>query len=610
MEKHLNSMPNYRAKMPKQPHDVSQSNAFTACPAMLLPVYFDMLHHGDTIHFHGNMFARLNPMVVASLGKVDVHVNYFFVPLSLMYTPAPSLFYQTQDILSSNIDVSKLVKDSFPKYDINSSLSNILTLNYTLSSSPYYYTESSTHPDASSIVLSNVNFDCVGKSYYRMLDMFRYNPTAVFTSAPSNVRSNPVTTPWFLAAYQACYQLYYRNDDREYKDYCYNFDRYYDQQTWETPDLAAPMFTLRYASRNKDYFNAVKVSPIGSSISMLNGSDSWSLLSSVNSYLTDSPSYRGTSENGFSQYSDDLYTQSVQTLTDVGGFTRISSAGIRQLFMVDKMLRVIGRADKNYESQFLAHYGVKIPHDVMHNITHIGHDTAVLSPEPIISSANTFDSSTGDGSALGEIGGQGQVSLKGSKRSFTAPFHGVFMAIVHFMPRMRYVPGIDKLHDLSSPMSFWQPEYDRRGMQPLFLYETDSAYFNQSSTRLGWQFAYEQFKRKYDVVSRAFLGAAANQTDTVNTYSPWVMSIKPFGGLTSAGFNMPSITALGGSFYSLLGSPNDLNGIMQVPHSTLWSDSYTYDKPWLLYQTDPLICDFYLECKKVNFMSEFGEPQL
>ena len=35
------------------------------------------------------------------------------------------------------------------------------------------------------------------------------------------------------------------------------------------------------------------------------------------------------------------------------------SANIRQLFMVDKLLRVVGRADKDYESQFLAHFGVK-----------------------------------------------------------------------------------------------------------------------------------------------------------------------------------------------------------------------------------------------------------
>ena len=48
----------------------------------------------------------------------------------------------------------------------------------------------------------------------------------------------------------------------------------------------------------------------------------------------------------------------------------------------------------------------------------------VLSPSPVISSANTFDGS--NGSALGEVGGQGQVSLNGKKRNFTAPCHGVY----------------------------------------------------------------------------------------------------------------------------------------------------------------------------------------
>ena len=101
--------------------------------------------------------------------------------------------------------------------------------------------------------------------------------------------------------------------------------------------------------------------------------------------------------------------------------------------MVEKLLRVVGRA-KNYESQFLAHY-IKIPHDVMHNITHIGHDMITITPESVISSANTFDSTTGEGSALlGEIGGKGSGMLSGRKHNFTAPFHGVFMVFLILFP--------------------------------------------------------------------------------------------------------------------------------------------------------------------------------
>ena len=36
-------MPDYQARMPKQPHDTSRSIAFTASTGMELPVYYDML---------------------------------------------------------------------------------------------------------------------------------------------------------------------------------------------------------------------------------------------------------------------------------------------------------------------------------------------------------------------------------------------------------------------------------------------------------------------------------------------------------------------------------------------------------------------------------------
>lgn len=88
MAKKLNSMPDYQARMPKQPHDTSRSLAFTASTGMELPVYYDMLHLGDELHFNGNLFARLNPLFTAALAEIDLHVDYFFVPLSVMYTPS------------------------------------------------------------------------------------------------------------------------------------------------------------------------------------------------------------------------------------------------------------------------------------------------------------------------------------------------------------------------------------------------------------------------------------------------------------------------------------------------------------------------------------------
>lgn len=597
MAKKLNSMPDYQARMPKQPHDVSQSFTFTSSTGMLLPVYFDMLHTGDELHFDLNAFTRLNPLNAPTLGEIDLHFDYFFVPLSVMYTPATSIFYQTDDLISSVIQKDSLDTDRFPLFNIDSALTKLKTSLGVNGNQAY-------GENGNYVSMLNSSFDCAGKAALRLLDLLEYSYFPLFDSDASNC--NPHTTPWFLLAYHACYQLYYRNDDRQQKAYkLFNADFYYNSPAvWDDYLLLG----LNYASAYKDYFNSVKVSPIGSSMSMLNGSSSWDMLSKVNSYLFNGASYSRAGADG-----DNASDDKLATTINNDECNYVNVANIRQLFMVDKLLRVTGRASKDYESQFLAHFGIKIPHDDLHNITHIGHDMVSLKPFPVVSSADT--ATENGGAALGDVGGQGYVSLDGKKRNFKAPFHGVFMVIFHAQPKFRYYPGISKLHDLSDPMKFWQPEYDRKGMQPLFVYEFYKEDNSLETGRIGWQFAYEHFKRKFDKVSLAFRNPYSSGGST-NMYAPWVMSRKPYQ-LPNASAPWQPISDNAdlpngelGDFTSLLSTPHDLDMIMSVPYQSTWIADLSFRDAHQLFKTDPLITDMRFTCKKVNFMSEYGEPEL
>lgn len=607
MAKKLNSMPDYRANMPRQPHDVSQSLGFSTCPGMLSPVYYDMLHTGDSIHFSASQFTRLNPLNVASIGDIDVHLDYFFVPLTVLYTPSSSMFYQTDDLVSSVFaDKSQWASfSSFPVFDFSSWLASWFTTSGTPIQSLSQPLYGVTDPN-----LAYQVFDCYGKSIFRIWDFLDMNPLNILTTIDDDqVPSNqPNYVPWFALAYQSIYQLYFRNDDRERKNYHYNIDKYYNVASWyETAaDDNKSIFSMNYVSRPKDYFNSVKVSPIGSSVSALDSNTLSSLFSNVNQFINQFPVALVDSASANSP-SIDSSTQLRSSSTQ----NRTTTGLIRHLFMTEKLLRVIGRAEKNYESQFLAHYGIKIPHDVMHNITHIGHDMITFSPKGVVSQADTYNSGTDEGMALGQVAGEGYSMLSGRKHNFEAPFHGVFMVISHIIPRQRYVLGLNKLHQLNSVNDFWQPEFDRKGMQPLFNYEGDGS--ANSSGRIGWQFAYEQFKRKSDKVTLAYMPTRSSRL-SVNNWSPWFTSVFPFyhvnnTGTLQAPTYWPAIDPT-----DLLVGPCDLNVQMKVLHDTRWpvlASSETYvSKPWILYQTDPFICDFNINCKKVNMMSEYGEPEL
>lgn len=620
MAKKLNSMPDFTAHLPKSVHDLSQSTAYTCCPGSLNPVYFDMLHTGDKLHFSASEFVRLNPLNGQPLGEIDVHLDYFFVPLSVMYTPAPSMFYQTDDLVSS-----ALLKTSFPDttkfpvFDLKGSFGPVFA-DATVPNNACVYATIDGNPRT----LNNQAFDCLGKSLFRMFDFFDI-PVEPFLdhmghledeSGRTAIDDLPSFTPWFALAYQAVYQLYFRNDDREPKNYHYNIDKYYNSVSFnENTAVAKSIFSLNYCSRPKDYFNSVKVSPILSTISSLNPTALKTVFGTVNEWLSNS-AVRGVSPDASAVSSVQDATQVKAYTVGSSGSSQFTLGAIRSMYMVEKLLRVIGRSEKNYESQFLAHFGVKIPHDSMHSITHIGHDMVTLRPDSVISSANTYNAETDQGSALGEIGGKGAVMLTGRKHNFEAPFHGVFLCISHIIPRRRYVLGLNKLHQLNSITDFYQPEFDKKGMQPIFSYEAlfDSSLVqsHDMSRRLGWQFAYEQFKRKSDRVTRAF--QPTRERSNVNTLAPWVIANLPYGYLNFNGIADTSIIHI--EPHTLMVCPTDMNACMVVPYNPFWPSSVAstvdsrHHKPWLVYQSDPFIVDFNMYCKKVNGMSEYGEPEL
>lgn len=593
----LNNMPNYTARLPKTAHKMNQSLTYMTSTGMELPVYKDLLCPGDKLHFSATQFARINQIIKPALCKVDFHLDYFFVPLTVLCNYASSWLWKTDDLINGNY--TTFSQEDFPVAKLDDFFKGLI-----VDQAGKKWEDYVSYPfgdRTNGAILAAQGFDSLGKGSYRLLDLLGYNPNGVFSqyvtehniSVVGGEYTNPNVCPWFLCAYQAIHQLWFRNDDREKKSYCYNIDKWADSSigSGDFGELVE-LVTLRYTQRNPDYFQSVKVSPLASPTSLLdvNNGDTSELLAKVNNYLSDA---------------NVLIKKSNGSITDLGGnsvsagvtSSQLTTTGaIRSMFAVEKMLRIIGRTEKTYEAQVLAHFGFKVPHDVLHNITHIGHDMGTLEPEVVISQSDTFDGS--DGQSLGSVGGQGSVKFTGRKHHFEAPCHGIFMVVAHCVPRPRYYGGFDKQNVLNKPVDFYQPEYDKLGMQPLFAYEGDIIKIG-AANRVGWQYRYEQFKRKYDRCSYAFMRPSSN---FVNEMSPWVLSQYPFSEsiYDTAGLDQ----------YLLMADGKMLDNISAVKYDSNFDSAVLYDTPWLLFQYDPFICDFYIDCTKLSIMSKYGEPEL
>ena len=588
----------YTAKLGRHSHDVSQGYTSSIAPGCLVPQYFDILQPNDKIFYKTHMFTRFQDVATAFLGEVDMHIDYFFVPLQMIYTLFGQVFAQTNDVISDFYDLhANLHQDSLPVADLNEFFNDVNVYNEFKAG------------------VSNYNYvDTPLKGSFRLLDALDINP-CVSISYPieQNELQIPHKTfvgfPAALAAYQAIYQKYYRNEEIErFEIGTYNLDSVFNQGSLKIDDTHINrLVTLRYCGRPNDYFTNIRFSPIASSINSFNQSfdgtgvsggsyDNFgNLVDSISNYLGSSANsygFQGVNELGglYPENAIGAGSAVVSVPLEESNPISISAQNIRAIFALDKYMRVYGRAGKTYDDQILAHFGVKIPHDVKHDLTHLKHYRMVLQSDPVMSTADTENGS------VGAVGGQVAGELNTNEESFTAPVHGVFMAIAYVVTHPRYTFTNSRLHSISQRLSFPIPEFDKLGAQPLL---SEEVCFDSDDFGYFWMNRYQEFKQKYNRASITFASDYEAQFDS-NFFSPWVVSRMPYN--FKAHFGSPT-------FKSFFEQPDALDNVMVLSYSGSWSSDYV-SSPHLVMQTDPILTEFACFAKKVSWMSPTGEPDL
>lgn len=614
----------YKADIGRHSHDVSGGYTSTITTGPIVPQYFDLLQPGDSVYYQTHLFARFQNLVTAFLGEVDLHIDYFFVPLQMMYLQAGSILTNTNEQISSSF--KNWQQRSFPLLDVMQSAA--------IPSNPFGFIYG--------------HDECWAKELARLLNGLDMNPLVSISNALGQRSSsswtrpegsimndyciNPAVVPWALGAYQAIYQKYYRNDELEmFNVQCYNIDQYYNQTSFVNDHL----LRLRYIQRPSDYFTNIRVSPIFSAVNALGNTYS---TTEQQTFPANGGNPMGTSESGNNLFSvlqwlgarpqnyspqtygetfDDTVQNSfnfvgVSQSTPTGDFekTWLNANNIRALFALDKYQRIFGRAKKTYDDQILAHFGIHIPHDAKHDITHLKHYRCVLQADPVISSSYN---GTEESSQLGQIGGQGSVSLNSDGEKFTAPVHGIFMAVMYAVSKPRYIGTYSRLHDLYDFHQYPQPEFDKLGAEPQYYFESDPYYLHESSlrgVRNGWHNRYLPFKQKYNRASIFYMGENVefgSHTAANNIYKSWILARSPYYSRT-IGAARPVESQFVQAF-RLFESPHALDTVMVRPYVGLWSNDY-FTSPFKMFETDPLVTEFYCNCKKVSWMSPTGEPDL
>lgn len=570
----LSKLPQHSAHIGRHGHNLSHDFSFTSGTGHLLTIFDAIMYPKDTISGKCEMFTRTQPLLNPANVEIDEYIDYFFVPLDMFYSGFGDYLYQVNEPYSSFIkDINNYVGSELPVLDFSGLITHLTLYNgQRLELYTDYYSK-----------------DWRFMSFYRNMFHNGINPNCFFNDYLEewengfNTMVHPVDIyqpdilPLTLLAYNCVYEHFYRLDDREeFSPYLYNIDSDLVNQNAIFYNCELQAVSLKYRPKNFDYFTSINPRPFFSGAgNIIDGSE----LKRINNYLdTVGIDFSKPDQSEASNIGNKDFSQlGIQSPVDFS----YTSAGIRNMFAVEKLMQITSRAKKTYDAQVLAHLGVEVPHDVKHEIIHIGTQRSQIRVGEVVSTAGTSDT------PLGDIAGKGYSSMDDNGIKFTAPVHGVFIGIYSAVPKFRYYAPLEKRNMITTRLDFFQPEYEKLGMQPVFGYE-GMAEQGRANQILGWQMRFEQYKRRFNKVSPAFIdtilnidaGLAPGDLQSFNEWHNWVLARRPL----DLQRNNP-LQELGLDFF--LCGPDELNGLMAVDYWTTTDYQNWTDHPTNFFTLNP-----------------------
>ena len=103
----IDSMPKFQAHISREGHNLEHGFEFTSSTGHLLTLFADILNPDDTISGNIQMFSRTNPLAVPANVEIDQFIDYFFVPLEMLYSGFGDSLFMVNEPYSSMITVQE-----------------------------------------------------------------------------------------------------------------------------------------------------------------------------------------------------------------------------------------------------------------------------------------------------------------------------------------------------------------------------------------------------------------------------------------------------------------------------------------------------------------------
>ena len=497
MLKPINKNLNHVANLGRSSFDMSKDIKFTSSVGHLLPVYWDILNPGDKIKIGSSIFTRTKPLATPAFVSIEEHVDYFFVPMRQLYK-----FFDNK-----MTDIS--VFDTTFVHELRKTV-DLPTLNLSQIAITF---RDSFHDEQEALRSLFENFGVpYWMDFLRLIDLLgiNYKPFYDFIVGKSQSYEMPYVPSSFLdninvfpfLAYHKIFFDHYRNDEFTPNDpELYNADNF---ETYSFSGDAEDFVKLHYAPWKRDFFTNIHSSPLVSSLNSLgltfNPKD-YPNVNVLTGYVTD-----GSGSSGGLSDNNTFDSNSAGS----GGPTATNLNAIRAMYAYDKLLRITQFAPKDVDAQIAAHFGWKVPQGVDGRVVYLGSDDSRIDIGEVAATSDTLSSDGSTGAQLGALAGKGAGYREGKAvHEYTAPCHGILMAVYSALPTADYQNNFDKLLMYVDINNYYRPEFENLGLQPLFASQmqvsSNSNPFPTDNHILGFQYRWSELKQKFSTIHGDFL---------------------------------------------------------------------------------------------------------
>lgn len=511
---------NIRNNVHRNSFSLGFQHSFTGKIGQILPIACKFCLPGDLWKLSTSHFTRTRPVNSAAYCRIKENIDFFFVPLRLLYRNAPNSLTQMYDYSVQASSEQSVVDVPGTHPFIDTDMLFKVQTNFTKNDlAPKSVVEQLIKQTTA---LSRPMRDKVIE-FLKLCQMLNFGVINIpnsdtewedFINGSHPVhKSNVSVNLYYLLAYQKVFQDYFRDGNWEMlTSFSYNMDYFHDDP-YQVPDylqnfwLGRTPFYLNYRNYEKDMlFGMLPQSQLGQEAKLqfeVSG-----ILEAIPERIYDVPGQEPVTPGRSNELS--------------GSFSILQ---LRQQQFLQKWSEIAISGSQDYKSQIFKHWGVSLPDELSFKCRHICGDTNFIDINEVVNTALTGENDA-------DIKGKGIGSNDSSYETFECKDYGILLAVYSSVPLMQYgTSGIDSQLLRIDSTDFPIPEFDSLGLQPMNLWS-----FKQTSGKpstIGYSSRYIDCKTSVDKVSGDFLlsskswNATLTDEDISDTWNYLDFKVKP-----------------------------------------------------------------------------------